>query len=266
MTLVGTLTVRLARTGPELDAVSAVLATVWGTPEATSPAPRNVLAALADTGGYVSGAWLDGECVGGSYGLTYLERGKVCLRSQVTGTTRTRSGIGEALKLHQLTWAHETGIERITWTFDPLVRANARFNVARLGARITRFVPDFYGRLDDGVNGGDATDRCVVTWDVGRVGVVAPSVTSAQLLAEGHEVLLGVDRSGAPVPHATLGSHLMVATPDDVVELRRTDAAVARKWRAATRSAFRTAFDAGLHADLVTADGWYRFRPIEQGS
>ena len=35
-----------------------------------------------------------------------------------------------------------------------------------MGARIVRFVPDFYGSLDDGLNGADETDRCVVSWEV----------------------------------------------------------------------------------------------------
>lgn len=259
-------TVRLARTAAELDAVSAVLAAVWGTAESTSPAPRNVLAALADTDGYVAGAWLGGTCIGGSFGLTYLDHGAVCLRSQVTGTTRPRSGVGEALKRHQLAWASDSGLDRITWTFDPLVRANARFNVARLGATITRFVPDFYGRLDDGVNGGDATDRCVVTWKVGAGAAQTAAVTSEELLADRHEVLLGPDGSGLPVHHCTAGSRLLVATPPDVVELRRSDAAAARRWRESIRSAFREAFDAGLQADLVTVDGWYRFRRVGHGA
>ena len=76
----------------------------------------------------------------------------------------------------------------------------------------------------------------------------------------------GFEVSVRPAPGVAVSGVNVATGPDDVVELRRTDAEVARNWRAATRNAFRTAFDAGLHADLVTADGWYRFRPTEQGS
>ena len=39
-----------------------------------------------------------------------------------------------ALKQHQRAWALSQGIREVTWTFDPLVRGNARFNLVKLGA------------------------------------------------------------------------------------------------------------------------------------
>lgn len=252
--------VRSVHGAAEVRAVSELLARVWGTPTDTSPAPRNVLSAIADTDGYVAGAWLDGELVGASFGVTYLDTDGPALRSQVTGTVRPRHGIGEALKRHQRAWAAEQGMRRITWTFDPLVRSNAHFNLDRLGARIVRFVPDFYGSLDDGLNGADETDRCVVSWEVATDEQAVPVVSSADLLADGsHRVLLGVDADGAPHLFDHLGAGVLVATPDDIVAMRQTQPDLAVRWRRAVRRAFSVAFDAGLEADLITTDGAYRF-------
>lgn len=260
-------TVRLVRGTNEIRAVSDLLARVWGTSPSASPGPRNVLTAIGDTGGYVAGAFSAGSLVGASFGVTYLEGAEPCLRSQVTGVLHQRQGVGEALKRHQQQWALESGMRRITWTFDPLVRRNAHFNLDRLGARIVRFVPDFYGPLDDGLNGSEATDRCVVSWPLcGPVGNSEP-VESAQLLRRGHTVLLGVGGDGSPLAGHPVGpladSAVLVATPDDIVGLRRTDPARAAAWRDASRTAFTAALAVGLVADLITTDGSYRFRSGE---
>ncbi|MBU6317602.1 MAG: hypothetical protein KGR47_13905, partial [Acidobacteria bacterium] len=264
--------VRSVHGAGEVRAVSELLARVWGTTADTSPAPRNVLSAIVDTDGYVAGAWIDGELVGASFGVTYLDVDGPALRSQVTGTVRPRHGIGEALKRHQWAWAAERGMRHITWTFDPLVRSNAHFNLDRLGARIVRFVPDFYGSLDDGLNGADETDRCVVSWDVtggppapvdgGRCHGSQPGVapSAAALLADGvHRVVLAIDDHGGPVVFDEPATALLVATPADIVALRRARPDLAVRWRHAIREAFTAAFAAGSVADLITSDGFYRF-------
>ena len=58
------------------------------------------------------------------------------------------TGIGRAIKLHQREWAAANGIATIVWTFDPLVRRNAWFNIAVLGADVYR-VPALVLRDDD---------------------------------------------------------------------------------------------------------------------
>ena len=232
---------------------------VWGTSPTASPGPRNVLTAIADTGGYVAGAWSEGELVGASFGLTYLDGAEPCLRSQVTGVLHPGRGVGEALKRHQQQWAAEHGLHRITWTFDPLVRRNARFNLGRLGAQIVRFVPNFYGSLDDGLNGTDETDRCVVSWEVTGPLVNAEDCRSDELLRATHAALLVPAADGTPTVNELAVAPLLVATPVDIVTLRQTDPAGAGAWRHAIRAAFSRAFDSGLVADLITTDGYYRF-------
>ena len=48
-------------------------------------------------------------------------------------------------------------MDTIVWTFDPLVRRNARLNLIKLGADVDGFEVDFYGNMDDGINSGDPT-------------------------------------------------------------------------------------------------------------
>jgi hypothetical protein len=72
------------------------------------------------------------------------------LHSHVTGVVDSmrHAGVGRAIKLHQRDWAAERGLDWITWTFDPLVRRNAWFNIAILGADVHSYLPDVL-RNDD---------------------------------------------------------------------------------------------------------------------
>ena len=64
---------------------------------------------------------------------------------------------------------------RSTWTFDPLVRANARFNLVKLGAVAVAYLTDFYGEMQDGINAGDRSDRCAVKWELDDPGPRPPA-------------------------------------------------------------------------------------------
>jgi predicted GNAT superfamily acetyltransferase len=73
-------------------------------------------------------------------------------------------GIGVALKLRQRSVCLAHGIDEMRWTYDPLIRRNARMNLVRLGAEVTAFLPDFYGDLTDAISRGDRSDRFEVRW------------------------------------------------------------------------------------------------------
>ena len=138
-------------------------------------------------------------------------------------------GIGEMIKRHQWHWAKENGFETITWTFDPLVRRNAHFNLVKLGARVIGYHQNFYGELDDGINAGEQSDRVLVRWDV--AGVVAPQGNSC------------ID----PKPNS-----ILIETPADIEQLRKTDRVQSDQWRASQRAAFESAQLAGLHVVGLT--------------
>ena len=77
--------------------------------------------------------------------------------------------VGRLLKEHQLAYARSTGLDYVGWTFDPLQRRNAQFNLNVVGAIATAFYENFYGSLDDRINGGFATHRLFVEWNGTRV-------------------------------------------------------------------------------------------------
>jgi predicted GNAT superfamily acetyltransferase len=225
--------VRLRRTPAELASVNAVFEQTWGT---SAKIPLELLIAVAHSGGYVAAAFRDDAVVGASVGLLARHLDRPALHSHVTAVVPTlrHAGIGSMIKQHQRTWAVARGIEWITWTFDPLVRRNAWFNISILGVEVHEYLPAFYGTMTDAINAGDESDRLHVAWDMRS------------------------DLSAAPRDGTRLDESVtLVPTPADIVELRRTDPAAVARWRADTRLALTAALDDGRAILGFTRDGNY---------
>jgi len=213
--------IRLLATPDELSAADDLLRDIWGAPEPV--VSLEILTAIAHGGGYVAGAFDGKRLVGASVGFLSRHRDRPALHSHVTGLLPDRrgAGMGRRLKLHQRDWAAERDIAWITWTFDPLVRTNAWFNIAVLGVEVDEYLPAFYGDMTDAINAGDESDRLHVAWDV-----------TADLPAR--------PRDGRDVVEP-----LLVPTPADIVALRGTDPDEVRRWRIDTRTALTAAIAAG---------------------
>jgi predicted GNAT superfamily acetyltransferase len=205
---------------------------VWGT--RTSVVGMELIRAIGHAGGYVAAAYGDDQVIGGSLGFLGRHLGAPSLHSHVTGILPgvRHTGLGRAMKLHQRAWAAANGLPWITWTFDPLVRRNAWFNLGVLGAEVHEYLVDFYGPIADAINAGDETDRLLVAWAVG---------------------------DGAPIdtPPADPTGTSAVPTPDDIVVLRRTDPVAAEAWRERVRRQLGGALADGARVRGFTRDGDY---------
>ena len=226
--------VRSISTRSDFDEHGALMQAVWGT--STPLVNVELLTAISHSGGYVAAAFADDRMVGASVGFLADHHGEPALHSHITGVVDSmrHAGIGRAIKLHQRAWAAERGLRWITWTFDPLVRRNAWFNLAVLGARAEAYLPSFYGSMTDAINAGDESDRLYVCWDL------ADEVPSTPR-----------DGSAGPDPIE------LVPTPEDAVDLRRSDPAAVATWRRSTRRALVGALDAGHSIVGFTRDGNY---------
>lgn len=214
-----------------LAALADLFRQVWG---ASEPLVQvDLLRAVGYAGGYVVGAYDVGDhLVGGSFGFLADHAGERALHSHVTGILPgvQHAGVGRLIKDHQRTWAAERGIAWITWTFDPLVRRNAWFNIEVLGAEVAEYVDDFYGEMHDPVNHGSASDRLVMAW---------PTTPLERVNRE------------------VVGRRVEVATPDDIVVLRRTDPAAADAWRKRVRDELGVPLAAGARVVGFTRSGSY---------
>jgi len=258
------LTIReLTEPGEHRDA-ERLLGRVWRTGPGSPPVSGDLMRALSHAGAYVAGAFLADELVGVTAGFLANHPGSSAeLHSHITGVVTEVRGrhVGWALKLHQRAWSLERGIESIAWTFDPLIRRNAYFNLTKLGARVASYLVDFYGEMADGVNAGHGSDRLLVRWPLRAPEVVAAAAGRPIVppVADGATILdTGAD--GRPrrfvMPD---GPTIRCVVPADVETLRLNDPALAQAWRLEVRAAFEEVLANGGRVAGMTKDGWYVF-------
>lgn len=224
--------IRLLESADEMAAVGTMFQQVWGS--VTPLVETELLCAIAHSGGYVIGAFDSSNIVGASFGFLGRHDGQEALHSHVTGILPgvQHTGVGRAIKEHQRAWAAERSIAWITWTFDPLVRRNAWFNIEVLHADVAEYLENFYGSMGDAINGDDDSDRLLVAW---------PTDPAAERRPASPDV-----------------TTIDVPTPDDIVRLRRTDPAAAADWRRRVRAELGQALAAGGVVTGFTRDGSYQ--------
>ena len=228
---------------------------IWGA-DFLDVVPATILMVSQRVGGVASGAFgTDGRLLGFVFGVSGVRDGAtahwsdmLAVRAEVRGT-----GLGRRLKLHQREQLLAVGIERVYWTFDPLVARNARLNLTTLGASPIEYVSNMYGDTGSRLHHGLDTDRFIVEWRL-RDPVVERALagTSSQLPAaawEGPIVTVpsigGVPAAGAgasvedddPLPDAPW---VRVELPPDLKRLKTDRPELARRWQQGLRRAFTT--------------------------
>jgi len=238
-----------------LGDIERLWADTWYPGTDKTPVTRDMMRAMTHAGAYCGAAYDAGRLVGASFGFfgTPDHRHLHSHLAAVTPDARGRD-VGLALKLHQRAWAAEHGATTITWTFDPLVRRNAHFNLAKLGAVATEYYVDFYGAME-GINVGQGSDRLLMNWSSADPVTPAPGAVDRPV---GHR-LLDVDEAGRPVvTHGRgTGSAALVKVPSDIERTRATDPALARSWRAAVRDVLGGLLSDGHRVTGFTRDGSY---------
>jgi predicted GNAT superfamily acetyltransferase len=264
-------TVRELSSLDELTAVIGLFDEIWAPEDGNSLMHVDLLRALTKSGNYVGGAYdlgsgkLVGACVGFFGPPTHAE-----LHSHIAGVLPAGLGrsVGFALKLHQRAWALRRRVAVIAWTFDPLIRRNAYFNLAKLGARPAEYLPNFYGAMDDAINGGTETDRMLVRWEL-RSGLAVrasaakpPAASADEERGRGAVVALSAGPDARPVtapPSAVPPGPrtLLVGVPGDVETMRMTDPAGAAQWRLALRNVLAPLLAGGARVTGFDKSGWY---------
>ncbi len=212
--------------------------------------PANGLIVIPETGGAVLAAEVDGELAGALWGFGGFVAGQPRIVSDWMGLRAAHRslGLGAELKRLQAALAIAAGFHEIVWTVDPLRAANARLNVAKLGATSRRYEVDRYGAYAEGLYGTMPTDRLHMQWDLRDPAVLdrlrgEPSPDSRE-----------------PPPEADRWSRdrRVVPIPANIDTLVAADPAAALAARLRVRKQLQAAF-----ADGYVLDG---FRPGHAGS
>ena len=191
----------------------------WAMDAGTEITP-NLLQAMVHSGAYLSGAFIENKIVGAAFAFPATNNG-LHLHSHMTAVLPEfrDKGVGYALKIDQWNWAKKHKYSHLSWTFDPLVRRNAKLNIVKLGVDISSYYPNFYGAMPDALNAGDESDRLIVSWSTD---IDAPK--ARELITN-------------PKP-----DDILIEIPEDIVAIRSKNQSESMKWRGLVREQFLAAF------------------------
>ncbi len=138
---------------------------IWGMPGYIEAVTYHMLIAGHRNGGIVIDVFE--ENTGKAVGLVFSVPGYrddelyVYVYSHLFGfVPELRSlGLGTKLKKYQRLLALEKGYVLFRWTYDPLQSGNAYFNIVKHGVVVRKFMPNYYGYMEDEINRGMPSDR-----------------------------------------------------------------------------------------------------------
>lgn len=245
----------------EMREVESLQKEVWGCDD-RDIVPLTILVATREVGAILVGAFDGSSLIGFAYSFVGREYERMVHHSHMLAVRATyrNFNLGYRLKLAQRDRALAQGINRMTWTFDPLQCLNAYFNFAKLGVVADAYKINFYGEATSSFlhQIGIGTDRLWVTWllDSGRV--------LERLQAKGQSRTSSPDRATIAclvqvgpnnVPQRGQASEITdhndisIEIPADINALQRESPELAMRWREATRWAFSEAISSNYQID-----------------
>ncbi len=202
------------------DSARKIFDITWSLDAGTEITP-NLLQAMVHSGSYLSGAFVDNKIVGTAFAFPATNGGLHLLSHMTAVLPEYRDkGVGYALKIDQWNWAKKNNYSQLSWTFDPLVRRNAKLNIVKLGVDISAYHPNFYGDMPDALNAGDESDRLMVSWSID---LDAPKARELITNPESGDILIEI--------------------PENIVEIRSENQSESMKWRRQVREQFMAAFE-----------------------
>lgn len=236
------ITLRPLNTHVDYEACVALQRETWGEnfQECVPPA---ILMVSQKIGGVIAGAVdADDRLLGFVFGMTGVMEGRLvhwshmlAVRKEVQG-----KGLGRRLKLYQRELLLKLGVKIVYWTYDPLAARNAHLNLNRLGANITKYVPDMYGN-DTGspLHRGISMDRFIVAWPIAeervRQAISGRLQTDLQRFHQTPVANTQLRKDGKPVPverDLPLETTVRIEVPPDIESIQSESLELAAQWRA----------------------------------
>jgi predicted GNAT superfamily acetyltransferase len=242
----GPFTLRHLERLAEFDACVHLQRITWGD-TFSEFVPGSLLFVTQKVGGLVAGAFTERERLVGFVFSLQGTRDEVPVHWShmlAVHPDAQGSGLGRRLKLYQREELLKKGIDRVFWTFDPLIARNAYLNLNRLGVDIAGYVPNMYGReTGSPLHSMGDTDRLIVQWELRSqrtLWAIEGELTQTSEAAAEAPVVSPPDpteRLAGP-PELPGTNSVLIEIPFDASELAMRSPADARRWREATRRAF----------------------------
>ncbi len=227
----------------------------WEMRDYREAAPAHLLRALADNGGLVLGAFLNGRLVGVSYGWP----AGAYFYSHATGVSKNvkYKGIGFRLKVAQRGKVLEKyGLKVAKWTFDPLQALNSRFNLVKLGIATNTYLIDYYGEIRDSINLGLGSDRVKAEWYLtskrvlNRLDGKLRSDYEALRIIRTLNHCIALESEGLKPGRPKLDCEegiVLLEIPPNISGLREKNPLLPRMWRLATREVYAYYLSSGYY-------------------
>ncbi len=279
---------RILETPEEIALVEELQRHVWSGNE-TEVVPSHILITAIHNGGLIIGAFVQEDeseaetMVGfvfgfpGMYSTPDGPRLKHCSHMLAVLPEYRDQGVGFILKRAQWQMVRHQGVDRITWTYDPLLSRNAYLNVSKLGAVCNTYRRNEYGELRDTMNEGLPSDRFQVDWWVNSHRVnrrlsrhARRPLNLGHYLGGGAQLInpTAMDTNGFPHPGSSeryepllrpsstgkpdVAPILLVEIPSNFHQLKAADINLALRWRLHARGLFEDLFNQGyLVTDFV---------------
>jgi predicted GNAT superfamily acetyltransferase len=255
------ITIRRVRTNDEYDACVRMQHAIWGE-DFTEIVPATMLKVTQQIGGVTAGAFdASGRLLGFVFGMMGAIDGQLVHWSDLLAVhpDARNKGLGRRLKLFQRELLLPLGVDRMFWTYDPLVAKNAYLNIVRLGARPTAYVVDMYGAdTHSALHGGIGTDRFVVAWDLTTEG--GANGRAAAATDDGHGRDAPIANALAPAAELPDVDTVRVEVPADIDAVIAHDISTAAELRETTRRVFTHYMDRGYritHFSHLTPEDRY---------
>jgi len=239
----------------EMQEIESLQQAVWGFDD-RDIVPLAMLVATREVGAILVGAFDGASLVAFAYSFVGREGEHLVHHSHMLAVTPSHRNLnlGYRLKLAQRERALAQGIDRMTWTFDPLQSLNAHFNFAKLGVIADVYKVNFYGEATSSFlhQIGTGTDRLWVTWllDSRRVNERLQTKDRSRAGAlDQISPLVRVGRHSEPVrselSEGLRHEHVLIEIPYDINSLQRINPELGAIWRATTNEAFTEAITSG---------------------
>ncbi len=213
---------------------------IWGR-KFTDVVPATLLMVSQRVGGVAAGAFgADGRLLGFVFGISGVRGGAPAHWSDMLAVhpDARRQGLGIRLKHFQRQRLLANGIEIASWSFDPLVAANANLNVNGLGALPVEYVVDMYGDTGSSLHRGLATDRFIVEWNLTGARVERLLAGRGDPLPAAADAAPAVGlENRARAAELPVDPWVRIAVPARIDLLKATDPARARAWQQLHRRA-----------------------------
>ncbi len=235
----------------EMQELAALERQIWN----SDHVPAELYRAMQDEGALLAGAFTnDNILVAFVFGFPTRIPGVQHSHSLGVKLEHRAAGLGAKLKWFQRDWCLAKKIHTVRWTYDPLRLANAKLNIAKLGATASQYLENYYGTLT-GINAGAPSDRVMAEWVLNDPRVMARHFGEPRTIPDAPEINTVNDEHPLEINLELQTPYLKMRLPQDYSSILSENPDLALGWRLHGREILQHYFAQGYRIAEFTLLG-----------